>query len=69
MVDKLCFGCKHFYWRNATGGCDTCSSPFGMSCDKNVWQFDEYETSILEFQDSINKAKTCEHFKLRSELQ
>ena len=62
--NKLCWFCEHFYYSQGTPDYSdlTPGSSFSMSCEKQHWNFDPYETSQEEFGKMLSSARDCPDF-------
>ena len=69
MTPKLCYQCENFYISIADCGYSefTPGTDWGMSCTKNVWNFDPFEDDVNKFRACLETAQRCKKFETRFE--
>lgn len=65
-MPKSCVNCVWFVYTLGDRGYSeyTPGWDFSMSCGKNVWDFDSFETTEEEHCRNMLTANTCEHYEL-----
>ncbi len=64
---RACWFCKYFTYTNADGPYseETPGNDFSISCNKDKWIFDAWETSQDEFGAILQTAETCPDYEVR----
>lgn len=68
VIGRFCWECEHVYYSAATPSYSevTPGGSMSLSCEKDYWNFDQYDDSVGQLGNKLRTAETCADFLLSS---
>lgn len=62
---RICWECRHISFSEGSPGYSeyTPGYEFSLSCNKDIWSFDQYSDGLKQFREKLQIAATCKKFE------